>query len=97
MAAVSRLGDVSTGHGCFPPTTCTGANSSKTYINGILVQVLGSSYAPHTCGPDTHSGIVSSSGSSNTFIEGFAAVRIGDALNCGDAVATGSSDTFIGG
>lgn len=99
MAAASRKGDLSTGHGCFPPTACTSALASKTYINGILAQKQGSKFASHRCGKTTHpsSARATSSGSSKVFIEGAAAIRIGDSIACGDTVGQGSSNVQMGG
>lgn len=102
MPAVVRLGDKSTGHGCFPPTPMVGSPVSKTFINGIKpgVQNGQSFHATHSCGTSTHpqpSARAHSGGSGNTFIEGFPAARIGDNIACGDAIAQGSPNTFIGG
>lgn len=97
MAAASRLGDLSTGHGCFPPTACTGGTASKTYINGIPAQIQGSSFLVHFCGRSVHPTRLASSGSSTVFIEGKPAIRIGDNISCGDTVGQGSPNTIIGG
>ena len=99
MPAVIRLGDMSTGHGCFPPTPLVVTPVSKTFFNGILAGVVSGA-----CQHDTHScGIVvhpqstrnPSSGSSKTFIEGSPAARIGDNITCGDACGEGSPNSFI--
>lgn len=99
MAAASRRGDLSTGHGCFPPTGCTDAVASKTFINGILAQIQGSKFAAHRCGKTTHPTSVRSttSGSGKVIIEGKAAIRIGDSIACGDTVGQGSPNVQIGG
>ena len=99
MPAISRIGDMSTGHGCFPPTALVSTPVSKTFFNGILASVVNSAcqHAPHTCGITTHAGSTRapSSGASKTFIEGFKAARIGDDIVCGDAIAEGSTNSFI--
>lgn len=97
MAAAARLGDLSTGHGCFPPTACTGSVASKTFINGIPAQIQGSSYQVHICGKQIHPTRLASSGSGTVMIEGKPAIRIGDSISCGDTVAQGSGNTLIGG
>ena len=99
MPAVSRLGDKSTGHGCFPPTSCTGGCASKTFANGIAIQVLQSQFQPHSCGRTTHNTSVrkTNAGSSTVFIEGKAAIRIGDPIICGDTVGQGSLTVQVGG
>ena len=48
MPGVSRLGDVCTGHGCFPSRPSTGA-SPNVFVNGIPVHRQGDSWAPHCC------------------------------------------------
>lgn len=89
MAAAARKGDLSSGHACFPPTACVNTPASKTFINGILVQIIGSKFASHRCGKTTHpeSSRSTSAGSSKVIIEGNPAVRIGDSISCGDTVA----------
>lgn len=99
MPAVSRLGDMSTGHGCFPPTNLITTPVSKTYFNGKLAGVVdsGCKFAAHICGNTTHNSSIRipSSGASKTYIEGKKAARIGDDIQCGDAIAEGSSNSFI--
>ncbi len=102
MPAVVRIGDMSTGHDCFPPTSMQGTPVSKTFINGRKPGVRNgqSFHQTHSCGDTVHPAPEArshSGGSSNTFIEGFAASRIGDNISCGDAVGQGSPNTFIGG
>lgn len=99
MPAVARKGDLSTGHGCFPPTDMKETPVSKTYFNGKLAGVVDSScqFATHSCGNVTHpqDERYPSSGAEKTKIEGYYAARIGDSLNCGDAISQGSSNSFI--
>lgn len=99
MPAISRLGDMSTGHGCFPPTALVQTPVTKTFFNGIKASVIDSTcqHAPHVCGITTHAGTTRapSSGASKTFIEGKPAARIGDNIVCGDAIAEGSTNSFI--
>lgn len=99
MPAVSRLGDMSTGHGCFPPTNMVSTPVTKTFFNGIKAGVVSAQcqFSAHTCGTTTHpnSSRTPSSGASKTYIEGNKAARIGDDIACGDAIAEGSSNSFI--
>ena len=99
MPAVLTLGDKSTGHGCFAPTAMITTPITKTFFNGKLAGVVDSSckFAPHACGTTTHiSDIrIPSSGASKTYIESKRAARIGDSIQCGDAIAQGSSNSFI--
>lgn len=100
MPAASRLGDLSTGHGGFPPTAVIITPVSKTRINGKFAAVVDSQLVRHSLGktvhfPDRNRKI--SSGSSKTRIEGKSAARIGDIIDCGDTMGQGSSNTYIGG
>jgi uncharacterized Zn-binding protein involved in type VI secretion len=99
MPAVVRLGDLSTGHGCFPPTNLVATAATKSYINGILVglQDQASQFSTHTCGNSTHpqNSRYISSGSTKSFIEGKPVARIGDDIACGDACAQGSPNSFV--
>ena len=96
MPAVVLDGNISTGHGCFPPTAIS-ASASKTYVNGIKVALHGDTHASHSCGTTVHptssrNGI---SGASKTYIESKKPLRIGDSIGCGDAEGQGSANTFI--
>lgn len=99
MPKAGRLGDIASGHGCFPPTPII-AGSGDTFINGkpaarkddaALLHACPCPYMPH----GVH-GRAIAAGSSNVSINGKPAARIGDAINCGGSVSTGSGDTFIG-
>ena len=50
MPAVSRLGDMSTGHGCFSPTALVQTPVAKTFFNGIKASVVDNAcqHASHT-------------------------------------------------
>lgn len=97
MPAIVRLTDMSTGHGCFPPTSCTSTPVEKTYVNGKKAATVGAEFSSHTCGEVTHptSARGVSEGSSKTYIEGAKAARIGDDISCGDACGQGSDNTFV--
>lgn len=99
MPAAARYGDLSAGHSCFPPTACIVPATSKTYINGILAQTKGSEFVTHRCGKAVHpqNTRFTNSGSAKVFIEGQAAIRIGDSIACGDTVGQGSRNVQIGG
>jgi len=99
MPALSRLGDTSTGHGCFPPTVLVTTPVTKTFVNGIRPSVVNSScqHAIHCCGDVCHAGSSRSpsSGALKTYIEGLRAARIGDPIACGDTIGQGSPNTFV--
>lgn len=96
MPAATRRGDLTSGHGCFPPTAITSTLASKTFINNILASVIGGSVATHFCGRTTHAGRTITSGSSKVIIEGRDATRIGDSVNCGDTIGQGSNNVIFG-
>jgi uncharacterized Zn-binding protein involved in type VI secretion len=96
MPAVTRIGDMSTGHPvgtCFFPPKPATQGSSNVFINGKACMALGYEWEVHCCGPSCH-GSVSSSGSGNVFVNGRAITRIGDDISCNDVVAEGSSNVF---
>jgi len=99
MPAVSRVGDTSTGHGCFPPTTMFKSPITKTYVNGIIPGAKDSEcqFYEHACGVTTHpvAERTPTQGTKKTFIEGYSVARIADQLACGDIIAEGSPNTFM--
>ena len=100
MAVVARLFDSCTGHECFPPRSST-SGSDNVYINGIPAHRKGDSWSVHTCTHPkvphgTHSGVLKS-GSSTVFANGKQLGRVGDSIDCGSSVASGSNNVFAGG
>jgi uncharacterized Zn-binding protein involved in type VI secretion len=102
MSGIATEATTSTGHACYPPTNAIGPYAPPTVkINGRLVQLKGiTMYAPHSCGAKTpvHAGVMRMvvEGAPFVTIGGIAVVRIGDLISCGDVVAVGSKDTFVG-
>lgn len=100
MPAIAIEATTSTGHACFPPTNAIGPYSTKTRVNGKFIQLEQyTMYAAHTCDETTHPPEERkvTTGSTKVFVEGKPVARIGDPIDCGDAVAVGSSNTFAGG
>ena len=100
MPAVTRLGDICTGHDCFPPRAST-SGSPNVFVNSIPAHRQGDSWASHTCTDPktphgTHAGTLAS-GSSTVYVNGKQLGRIGDPVSCGSTVASGSSNVFAGG
>ena len=58
MPSAVRLGDRTTGHGCWPPTQLARA-SSNVIINGVGAVRLGDNIVPHCC-VSCHDGVQSS-------------------------------------
>lgn len=101
MPAIALEENVSTGHGCFPPTQSIGpyANASVK-ANGKRIQIRGKTmYAPHTCNKTTHSGgqrMVLGDSGSTIFISGEPVAMVGDLIACGDRIGKGSPNVFGG-
>jgi uncharacterized Zn-binding protein involved in type VI secretion len=94
MAAATRLGDICSGHDCFPPRVNDEA-SNNVFINGLGAHRKGDHWVTHCCTIICHDGIAEE-GSSKVFINGKAAVRIGDPITCGSVSAQGSPSVFFG-
>lgn len=98
MPAIALEAQMSTGHGCFPPTNATGPYTTKSFISGKKVQLRGvTMYAPHVCGIVVHpsdSRKVVDPGGSTFFLEGKPVAFIGDPIACGDMVGEGAPSTF---
>ena len=100
MSAVTRLGDICTGHECFPPRKST-SGSPNVFVNDIPAHRESDSWAVHTCThPEvphgTHASVLAS-GSSTVYVNGRQLGRIGDPVACGSSVATGSGNVYAGG
>lgn len=97
MPSVTRLGDICTGHGCWPPRPSTGA-SPNVFLNGLAAHRQGDAWAAHTCPaiPETHASVLAD-GSGTVYVNGKSLGRIGDHVACGSTVATWSGDVFAGG
>lgn len=68
---LARVGDLSAGHGCFPPTPIT-IGSPTVFANGIPVARVTDIHTPHSCGNTTHAGGARgiAVGSPNVYING---------------------------
>jgi len=95
MPAVTRLGDICSGHGCFPPRENDQA-STDVFVNGIGTHRDGDHWVTHCCGDSCHDSILAS-GSSTVFVNGKQASRVGDPVACGSVSAQGSPNVFFGG
>lgn len=94
MSVVSVHAAITTGHAGFPPTVSTGG-SGLVFISSQPVIETGTTFAPHTDPNGNVHTPKQSEGSSFVFTEGNAVARIGDGLDCGDALASGNSFVFI--
>ena len=96
MPAVTRKGDLDTGHDACGPTALVTA-SPNVFINGKACGRVGDSYAPHGCVVHPSHTAHIASGSGTVFINGIPAARVGDPVDCGGSVDQGSSNVFVGG
>ena len=88
-----RLGDISLGHGCFPPRPNM-QGSTNVFVNGLAAHRQSDLWAIHCC-TSCHDGVLTS-GSSTVFVNGLQLGRTGDPISCGDTAATGSNNVFCG-
>lgn len=99
MPGVARLGDMTTGVGCFPPSAIISVPISTVLIGGVPAAAIGAECAPTHCGHVTHAGPLRLvvTGSSTVFFQGIPAARIGDLIADGDMIAEGSGNVIAGG
>jgi uncharacterized Zn-binding protein involved in type VI secretion len=64
-----RLGDICTGHGCFPPRPCI-SGSPNVFANSIPVHRIGDKWPPHCCPKKGCHPSTQCSGSPNVFSNG---------------------------
>lgn len=99
MPPASRIGDKTTGHGCFPSTIIVSQvnpPTSPVLINNIPVARIGDKVNVHTCGDSSHESVIDT-GSSSVKAGGQSIARIADLTSCGDVIAIGSGNVIVGG
>ena len=89
LKPLSRIGDITTGHGCYAPSVGVTA-SVNVKVNGVCAHKVGDTFTPHTCGNDVHPD-VATVGSTKVIINGTAAMRLGDVLSPGAALMAEAS------
>lgn len=94
MKMAAKVGDIQSGHACYPPTPAISGVPS-VLINGVPALTVGSNFVPHACSKP-HA-VKLGTGSSNVIIGGKPAGRLGDRTACGGIVITGSANVLIGG
>lgn len=97
MPAITRLGDMGSGHACHFPSTPSIEASANVFVNGKGAVRLGDAYGPHACTscPEPSHSRALSAGSPTVFINGRPAGRIGDAIDCGGTAADGSGNVYL--
>ena len=94
MPPVARFRDICTGHECWPPRPNI-MGSPNVFVNKRQAHRLGDMWAYHCCGPDCHDSSTAE-GSKTVYVNGIPLSRIGDAVACGSAIMTGSSNVSAG-
>ena len=95
LRPISAIKDLTSGHGCYPPTNSTQA-SPNVFVNGRAVHVVGNVFKPHTCGKDTHAD-VAAIGSTKVLTNGIPTMRLGDKLAPPAIMVMGAWNVFAGG
>lgn len=96
MPAVTRKGDLCTGHGDFSARASIGG-SGNVFVEGAAAHRQGDGWASHcNSKPVCHGGSLAT-GSGAVFVNGQPLGRVGDAVDCGSAVASGAATVFAGG
>ena len=93
---VHRLGDICTGHGCWPPRPSS-EGSPNVNVNGIPVHRLNDAWESHCC-KSCHSSVLAQ-GSLTVIVNGLQMARINDPVACGSkcSISKCSLDVFAGG
>ena len=94
MPGIVRLGDMCTGHGCFPSRTVISA-SPDVKVDGLPVVRVGDLWESHGCSVCDSHDAMQASGSPNVLINGIPVARIGDSLSCGSTNLSGSGTAII--
>lgn len=94
--AATRLGDLCTGHGCWPPRPNDEAKVKTVLINNIPPHCEGEHWEIHCC-VDCHDGYLQKGSSTVVMEKTYYPSRVGDPVTCGSYVMTGSPNVRIGG
>lgn len=99
MPGAARIGDIASGHDCFPETPAI-SGSPDISINGQPALRVGDEFEIHPCTcPGSPHGVHKrkvAEGSSTVSFNGKPAARIGDKSGCGGEIISGSNNVFIG-
>jgi uncharacterized Zn-binding protein involved in type VI secretion len=94
-AKAARLGDIGSGHGCFPPTPIISA-SSDVIIENIPAARQGDALLPHGCSNCPPHPRAIAGGAGSVLINGMPAARLSDNVDCGGVITSGAGTVFIG-
>lgn len=90
-----RVGDVTTGHQCYPPAPAS-QGASTVFINGSPAFRKYDKLSKHTCMKATHENGIVKDGSTLVIMEGKGVSRVGDICTCPENMMTGSSNVHAG-
>lgn len=94
MPGAVRHGDMSCGHGDWPPRA-NDESSQDVIINGLGAHRKGDHWPTHCdTTPICHDGRAAA-GSPDILVNGRPLVRIGDPIDCGDTACQGSPDVLV--
>ena len=96
MPLATRITDVCTGHGWYPPRPSS-SGSPNIITNNLNQMRLTDSYQPHGCCCCTPHGGMLIQGSSTVIGNNLPLGRQGDAVDCGSFANAHSSNVMIGG
>ena len=94
MPAVTRKGDLCTGHDGYPPRQSLEGSSDVT-VNGKDVHRTGDAWDLHSLGNSVHDSTMGQ-GLATVTVNGKAIARVDDPVNCGSTVLLGSPDVTAG-
>jgi len=94
MPPASRISDIASGHGGYPPSKVI-QGSSDVFVGGLPQHRKGDAIMKHKK-KSSHLR-KSACGSSSVFVNSKQAVRIGDCVSCGGLLVTGCGSVVIGG
>lgn len=92
MSGVLITGSMSKGHDGYPPAKFN-RGSPDVFVNGKSVGREGDIWDPHCSGCHAPKNI---STGRKVYVNGKEIAAIGDPLDCGDTIATGSGNVFVG-
>lgn len=93
----ATLTSMTTGHACWPSTMICQA-CSTVIVQGLPAACVTHAAIPHTCNavPYPTHGLIIASASGTVIIENIPAARVGDAMSCGDLIASGATTVITG-
>lgn len=91
---VSRIGDLGSGHSCFPPNAVN-SGSNTVLTNNRKTATINDTLNTHCCGLQCHGSRIIE-GQYNVKVNGKNLSRITSRIDCGEVMMTGSSNVMTG-